>query len=211
MAAAVAAIALAGRYRRLVLTSAILSAPYGLFSFVFVPAYWQPARVFEGFTGIEDLAFSFANGATAMSMALLFWPEPPGPATRPAKCLLRWVMWTLLGMAVGRALAFAGMPNMNTIWVAIMTVGSAILYLHPRFWRLALVSAPAFTLFYGFCLWLSYQLFPHFAEQWQPWVRQGVLLAGLPAEEIVWALGFGACWPLIMAQAAGLEPARVRG
>ncbi len=67
-----AAAALAGApkdHRRPMLLSGILSAPLALAAPTFVPVYWNPVRLFPYAVGIEDVVFSFSNGAMLWSLA----------------------------------------------------------------------------------------------------------------------------------------------
>ena len=55
-------LALSPRCRNRALLSGLMSMPTSLMSFVFVPEYWQPTRLFGSELGVEDLLFSFATG-----------------------------------------------------------------------------------------------------------------------------------------------------
>lgn len=60
--------------RRLMLISGLLSTPFALTSYFFVPDYWQPDRMAVFITGFEDIIFSFANG---MIVICLFYKALP--------------------------------------------------------------------------------------------------------------------------------------
>ncbi|HSM52307.1 MAG TPA: hypothetical protein VLA75_12975, partial [Thermoanaerobaculia bacterium] len=49
----------------------------------------------------------------------------------------------------------------------------------------------------------AYLLWPAFPEQWSTAGAWGLSVWGLPLEEIVWAAGGGAAWPLFMAELTG--------
>ncbi len=204
-------LALGRGQRRAMLLGALLSTPYALFSPLFVPEYWRPQRLWEGFTGLEDLLFSLANGALAWLLAV--WPlgRRLRWRPRPLRLIWRFFLWSLLGSLCGMALHLTtALGPMSRALISMSLVGMVLLVLVPRRWPLALAGGLGFTAVYGLLLALVVHWYPHFLRQWNPAVLAGLRPAGLPMEEMLWALGYGAVWPLLMADALEARESRSR-
>ncbi len=106
--------------------------------------------------------------------------------------------------------AFLPLPVMNAGLVAIVAVAAFIVIRRPDAWPFALTGAVGFVTVYGLQLLVISLLDPDFHLAWAPAVRAGVTVFGFPVEEMVWALIYGAAWPLAVAYGSNVS-LRFRG
>jgi hypothetical protein len=71
-------------------------------------------------------------------------------------------------------------------------------------WPIVVTGGIGFGVFYLLLIKVSLLVWPHFIHQWQPDVPLGYWW-GVPVYEIVWSIGFGACWPLYMVFSLGIH------
>ena len=57
----------------------------------------------------------------------------------------------------------------------------------------------SFIIFYFIFIKVGLMVFPEFLQQWTAKNLWGPDVWGIPLDEIAWAAGFGAVWPLIIA------------
>lgn len=187
--------------RKLTLLSAALQAPFGLLSVFFVPDYWKPARVFSFGTGagVEDLLFSFASGGLIWLLAISLSGARIEAGIEPRKVLVRFAAFAVPGVATGALLWWSGLGPMDAT-IAIAVVAAAVLAWRQRgVLYLSAAGALGFGLLYPAVLKCAYTLWPLFPDQWSSAGAWGLSVRGLPLEEIVWAVGGGAVWPLFVA------------
>ncbi len=184
--------------RRPMLLSGILSMPYALASIVFVPEYWTPVRLINGVTGLEDLLFSLSNGALAWSVSVGIFSKSWTLNLNPSCMALRYVIFTLSGVALSLIVWFSDLKVMTAALVSIIGLGLFILWIQQDLWRVALLGMLGFGLLYGLALKGVLGLNPDFLYQWNLTNLSGFQIVGIPSEEIQWALGFGAVWPIFM-------------
>lgn len=190
--------------RTTILRAGMIAVPSAFASIFFVPDYWQPARLVTLFeTGIEDLLFAFAGGAVTWWLAVLpvrtrlrrvgdrFW-------------LGRWLLLTAGGLAVLVTLLAFGFPIMTAALVMIVAVGLGILWKRPRLWPLAAAGCLLFTPIYLAFATSTLAAWPLAIEQWNHAGLWGIYLWRLPLEELAWAAGYGAVWPLVVAYVFGV-------
>jgi hypothetical protein len=125
-----------------------------------------------------------------------------------AVLLRRYVTVTLAGaVMVGICRGLGANPSL-VLTVTMAAVSLGILVLRARYWRLALAGGMAYLTLYLAILKCSWSAFPEFLSAWNWAGLCGVTVLGIPLEEIGWAAGYGAVWPLIMAYAlqARMEP-----
>lgn len=193
-------------HRRVALCSAALSAPYSFLAVVFVPAYWEPAQIFRVLVGPEDLVFSFANGGMIWILAGAYYAVPEHPWGRTF--CVRCARITASFLAAWLLLWLAGLPLM---WAALAVGVGLWCFLISRDLAALPVSLKCAAVFAaGYTLWLAAILYanPGFAESWTPDGLVGVTVLGAPLEEALWAVEFGAVWPLLVAYFLDIEPRR---
>lgn len=191
------------RQRKAVLWASLFTMPLGLTEPLFVPAYWNPPSLFDlaqtiGFD-IESLIFSFGiGGIGAVLYNLLTGYEPTGlPSSELAAPRHRLHAWAL-------AVPFVSFPLLNLFpWNPIYPaiIAMALGAITTLFCRLDLapkigVGAILFPGFYAvFLLGLEWTTLSGYIERvWNLPALSGLMVAGLPVEELVFAAAFGAYW-----------------
>jgi hypothetical protein len=200
-------VALSAAPRGMPMLAGLLSAPSALASIVFVPEYWQPVRLATVVAGPEDFLFSTASGAIAWVVAMVGRRPVRGDAALGA-VLARWLRYMLLGSGLTMGLWLAGLRVMTATLVAMALVGLLIVRRRPDLTVVALRGGLTFPVLYGTALGISIGVWPHFASYWARANLSGLGLFGLPLEELAWASGFGAVWPLVVADVLDV---RLRG
>lgn len=181
----------------------LLTAPLGLTEPLFVPAYRAPATVFDlalrtGFD-LESLLFSFSVGgiASVLCERLLGLRHAPVPEAERDGPRHRFHL-----LALGAApLSFAGflaVARMNPIYaasLALLVGAAACAACRPDLLASMGRGGLAFGLLYtAFFAGLA-AAFPGWVEAtWRLEELSGVLLLGVPLEEILFAVALGFCW-----------------
>ena len=94
---------------------------------------------------------------------------------------------------------------MPGLFLSMIAVGSALLYSKKQYWFLSLAGACGFILFYIILIAGIGICYPSMHTQWTLENLWDVNFLGFPLEEYIWAFGFGAVFPLIMASSLRLE------
>lgn len=190
------------RQRRTMMWASLFTMPFGLTEPLFVPAYWNPPSLFDlarrtGFD-IESLVFSFAIGGIA---AVLFGvltrrsdrPMEPAEWSRPRH---RFHLLALLTPVLVFPLLYV-LP-WNPIYPAIVAMGAGALanmLCRPDLGQNTAVGALLFLCYYA--LWLiGLELTApgYIGAVWNLDALSGLMIAGMPVEELMFALAFGAYW-----------------
>jgi hypothetical protein len=196
------------------LLSGLLSMPFALFSFEFVGVYWHPRTVaYWRATSPEDLLFSFSTGVIVWSLATWLGSPIPILAIDTKRLVQRYLALSALGIGTGYFFKFFHpIGVMNSAMVGIGLVGLVVAASRRDAWRLALGGLVGFGAFYIGLGALISVLWPSFVGQWQSGEMLRFSVLGLPGYELVWALAYGAVWPLFMAycfDAGGLQQSAV--
>lgn len=190
------------RHKAEIWWGSIFMAPFGLTQFMFVPEYWDPPSLFElarktGFD-IESIIFSFAIGGigTGLYNALMRKRlEEFDPQERKVS-LHRWHRWAL-------ATPFAWFPILyflpwNPIYagIAAMVLGAiAGVLCRPDLKSNTLVGGMLFLgLYTVFLLGLKWSAPGYIEQVWNLEALSGVLIYGLPLEELLFGFSFGLVW-----------------
>jgi hypothetical protein len=173
--------------------------PFCLYEIFFIPEYWAPSTILDRHVGLEDVLFSFATGGIAWLVPALAMGGTITLTWHPRRFLRRFAGGAGLGITSSLILWGLGLSIMTAVLLCI-GVGIVVLaWRFPRLHTLALAGAAGFGLLYSLVLASLFMLLPDFASQWTPSRLSDARLAGLPAEEILWACGFGAVWPRFVA------------
>lgn len=190
------------RNRRIMWRMSLFTSLFGLTEPVFVPEYWNPPSLFElaqrtGFD-IESLIFSFAIGGigAALYTTLTRFEARPVEAVERAHRRHRLHAYALLAPVVSFVPLY--LLPWNPIYAAVgsLLIGAVGTVLcRPDLARNVLIGAALFLGLYAvFMLGLRW-LTPGYIEQvWNLRALTGVLLAGIPLEELLFGLAFGAYW-----------------
>lgn len=205
-------------HRRTMRWASLFTAPFGLTEPLFVPDYWNPPSLFDlaqrtGFD-IESLIFTFAIGGVAAVFYSVLTrrgtqPIPPHEMRKPlhrhhykalaapfiAFPLLYFLPWNpihagTVAMAIGAAATVACRPDLKT-----------------KTW----VGGLLFLVYYAvFLLGLEWTAPGYIARTWNLAVLSGVLVFGMPLEELLWAVAFGMYWSGVYEHFTWRQPAARR-
>lgn len=196
---------------RVALGSALAAAPFGLFEYVFyVPEYWSPEQWRVAWVGFGDLLFTFAAGGVAWLLATTPCGIHLTVAWRSRRVARRFLGCTAIGLALATLIWKAGLPMYLASLLAMGIGWACVVWRYSGLRWLGLVGGPAFAAVYLLLLRLTYGLAPDFHLQWNAETLTGAALAGVPIEEVLWALTFGAAWPSFMAYVLEARPAAPR-
>ena len=177
-------------------------ALFGLTEPIFVPEYWNPPSLFElaqrtGFD-IESVIFSFAiGGVGAVLYDILAGKrlEDYDPKERHG----RRHGWHRLALAV----PFASFPFLyflpwNPIYpgiFALVVAAAAAILCRPDLFAKTLLGGAIFVVYYAvFMLALSVFAPGYIAQVWNLPALSGVLVRGIPLEELLFGFAFGMYW-----------------
>ncbi len=193
-------------HRRVALASAILSAPYSFLAVVFVPLYWEPVQIFRLLVGPEDLIFSFANGGMVWILAATYYAVPDSLWGRTFRVRCAWI--TVSFLAAWFLLCLAGLPLMWAALAVGICLWCFLIWRDPAALTVSLKCGAVFAA--GYTLWLAAILHvnPGFVQSWAPDGLVGATILAVPLEEILWAVEFGAVWPVLVAYFLDIEPRR---
>jgi hypothetical protein len=184
--------------RKSILVSGILSIPCSLTTFIYVPEYWNPVRLFSFSLGVEDILFSFSTGMIAWTISLHFYQGGSDHIHWPA-IVFRYLTVLGLGIAMIIVMHITDMMVMTQAFVGISITGGILsyhrLYLLPAAFWTGIVFGFFYTVFVAFAL----LTFPGLKNQWTHTNLCGISILDVPLEEIIWAFVFGTCWTITMA------------
>jgi len=184
--------------RRFMLFSGLLSTPFCLYEFLFIPVYWKPVQLFGLIVSPSDILFSFATGGMACAATSLFVKGKIVLNFIFLIFLRRFLICTVIGLCLCFTLWVYGVKIMTSVLICIL-VGFIFISLRYRELGIkSLLGALGFVLFYASILKLCYVIWPHFYIQWNFNDLWELSFVGLPLEEIIWAFAFGAIWPKFM-------------
>jgi Lycopene cyclase len=186
--------------RPVILRVGLVTALTGLAEPLFVPDYWNPPTLFDlgqrtGFD-IESFLQNFTAGANATAIYGAVRRRARGRAAIAERDCSR-NRYHRLTLAVF-PLVFIGLvvaTNMNAIHITMVAVSAGFLatcLARPDLIRLIITSAILFTGLY-FAFFLAFNaVYPGYLDQvWNLGALSGVLIVGVPLEEVVFALGYG--------------------
>lgn len=188
--------------RRPMLWASVLTAPFGLTEFLFVPAYWNPPSLFDlanrtGFD-IESLILCYALGGLGIAGYQVLAPASEhilSPQVRNSR-IHRWHRAALVSpfFVFGALLILPWNPIYPGI-AALFAGALASGLCRPDLWRNMLVGGVVFLALYAVFLFGLKSLWPGYIEA--VW-NLGHLIAwrplGLPLEELLFGFGFGMYW-----------------
>ena len=194
----IACILFSAEHRRPMLLSALLFTPSALSAIILVPCYWKPKLFWDLIVGVEDVIFCYVNGGIVWFGSVYFIKDRlllPGKF-RPL--MKHYIKYTLYGTMIYATLFLMGLGFLWSTLGGLYILGFILLCMRKRLWPLALWGTGTFLVLYSLILRLIFSTWPHFIHQWNLPSLSGFIF-GLPVEELVWAMGFGFTWPLLMA------------
>lgn len=191
--------------RRSSLLSAVVLAPFAVLGAVFVPAYWRPDHLFTFIrgVGIEDVLFCFACGGVCWIAAAAGSGARCAGKLEPGRFLTRFACWAGVALVAVLVVSWCGCGILVAVILGFTAGGLLALARAPHAARLALPGAVGFTVVYACVGWLVIAVFPQSAGFWVGDAIDGQRVLGLPVEELVWAVSFGATWPVVFGYCLG--------
>lgn len=207
------------RHRRTMAWASFGTMPFGLTEPLFVPEYWNPPSLFDlahrtGFD-IESLIFSFAIGGVGSVLYNAITGRDLAPVGQGER-RHRHHRYHLLALSVP-ALAFPPLylAPWNPIYPAIAAMalgGVATVICRPDLLSKTWVGALLFLGYYAlFMLGLDWSAPGYIARVWNLDALSGVVIHGVPIEELLFALAFGMYWAGIYEHLTWRRPANREG
>ena len=190
------------RYRSIMVWSSILTMPFGLTEPLFVPRYWNPPSLFDlaqrtGFD-LESLIFCFAIGGVGVVLYNLVTGAGLRPVARCERTSRRHrhhraALFTPVAIF---PLLYA-LP-WNPIYPAIAALllgGAATVACRPDLALKTVVGGTLFAGYYAIFMLLLEGSAPGYIERvWNLPALSGVMIGGIPLEELLFGFAFGTYW-----------------
>jgi hypothetical protein len=182
--------------------ASLATAVLGLTEPIFVPAYWNPPSLFDlaqrtGFD-VESVIFSFAIGGVGAVLynATTRTHRAPVPAEKQREPLHRFHRVALL-VPFASFIPLALLP-WNSIYAAVLALGlgsAASLICRPHLAKKTLTGGALFLgLYAAFMVGLVWVAPGYIAQVWNLPALSGVLIYGIPLEELLFGAAFGLYW-----------------
>jgi len=178
----------------------------GLTEPLFVPEYWAPPSLFNlalrtGFD-IESLIFSFGIGGIAVILYEQIFQDRHTAMSSVERHFPRhkFHFWTILFTPTVLVILLIS-TNLNPLHSSIIAMiigGLAAWYCRPDLKKKMIISAFIFLILYFFYFLTLIAISPNFVERvWNLKALSGILIIGIPAEELIFAFSFGFLWSSI--------------
>lgn len=190
------------RNRSRMLIAGVATAPFGLTEPLFVPEYWDPPSLFDlaqrtGFD-IESLIFTFSTGGVAVVLYTFLTGNEFAPETSASRSMPRHGLHGLALLTPAIAFVLLSAFGWNPIYPAIlaMTAGAAATVLcRPDLLAKTLIGGLLFAAYYAiFMLGLVFTAPGYIEQVWNLPALSGVVLTGIPLEELLFGFAFGLFW-----------------
>jgi hypothetical protein len=175
----------------------------GLTEPLFVPAYWAPPSLFNlalrtGFD-IESLIFSFGIGGIAFAIyyRIFHFSERKMSLSEKHNNHHRYHMFALISAPVILAilLLFTPLNPLHSSIIAMTLGGIFSLYCRPDLKNKMIISAIMFLGLYFVYFLTLIMMSPGYVERvWNLKAISGILIVGIPLEELLFAVSFGFLW-----------------
>ncbi|MBI5401408.1 hypothetical protein HZB05_01095 [Candidatus Wolfebacteria bacterium] len=189
--------------KREMLVVSLWTSLLGLTEPLFVPEYWSPPSLFNlalrtGFD-IESLLFSFGIGGIAVVVYELIFKTKHKKIHSHERHSPRhhYHLLTLLSAPVIFFLLLVA-TSINPIYIAVISMAGGGLfswYCRPDLKKKMQTSAVIFLGIYFVYFLTLIALYPGYVEKvWNLRVISGILILGIPMEELLFAISFGFFW-----------------
>jgi len=191
------------RLRKEMFWVSLFTMPFGLTEPLFVPEYWNPPSLFNlaaktGFD-IESLIFSFAVGGIGAVLyeALVKMKHQKMTKHEKHKKQHRFHLLALSSPFIIFTLLFL-LTELNPIYlasIAMFSGGIAAILCRPDLKKKLLLGGISFLFLY-FVFFLSFNIIYRgiVLEIWNLQAISGILIIGVPLEELIFAFTFGMMW-----------------
>ncbi|MDO8573483.1 MAG: lycopene cyclase domain-containing protein [Candidatus Daviesbacteria bacterium] len=183
------------KLRKEMLIASLIITPAALSELFFVPGYWLPDTIGNPKLSIEDFIFTFAVGGIVAVLYELFM-KGKIKHQRLCNCFNEGIFpGLILGVgviAIFLAYTIFNINFMYAVYIGIIINIILITITRPDLIKKVIYSGLLFGLFY-FLFFSAFAFFvPDFILHWNINNLSGLILRGVPFEEIVWAFGVGA-------------------
>ncbi len=175
----------------------------GLTEPIFVPEYWNPLSLFDlarktGFD-IESFIFAFGVGGLAVIIYELIFKvkHKKIPIIERLKPRHKYHLQILFSapLIFFALLIFTDLNPIYSTFIALMGGGFLTWYCRPDLKKKMIVSAFTFTALYFLYFLTLIVIYPGYVEQvWNLSAISGILIVGIPVEELMFAFGLGFFW-----------------
>ncbi len=190
-------------FRKMMWQVSVVTMLFGFTEPLFVPEYWFPPSLFNlavntGFD-VESFIFSFAIGGIAVVLYRLLFPVTEISIAKQAKMQRRHRLHKIiLWLPVLLFLVFSLVTRLNPIYCGVISLflGSlATLYCRPDLAGKIWIGGLLFTILYFIYFGSILVFFPGYVQAyWNLPALTGILVLGVPAEELLFAFTFGMYW-----------------
>ena len=188
--------------RRKMLWVSFFTALTGLTQPIFVPSYWNPPSLFNLAStthfDIESLIFSWGAGGTGTVLyeALLDMRhrKMADPELRRERRGLHIFSLSVMPIVFGVGFFLVGLNPIYAVTAALALGAAAAVACRPDLLRNTLIGGLLFLSLYFATFFIFIQIFPSFIQAWNLTALTGVLVLGVPLEELMYAFTFGMMW-----------------
>ena len=190
------------RHRKVMWRTSLVTALFGFTEPIFVPSYWNPPSLFELAQrtrfDLESLIFSFAIGGIGCAIYETLTKRdlvPVGTAEkrRARHRLHRWVLLAPIFLFV--PLYFSPWNAIYPSLICLLIGAIASVICRPDLLRKTLLGGLLFSGVYAvFMLGLLWSAPGYIEQVWNLRALSGILIAGIPLEEILFGIAFGMYW-----------------
>ena len=184
----------------------LFTMPFGLIEPLFVPEYWNPPSLFNlaaktGFD-IESLIFCFAiGGIGAVLYGVIFKIKQEKMSKHEMHNKRhRFHKLALISPLIAFILLYF-LTNLNPIYtgsIAMFVGGIAAILCRPNLKKKIWVGGILFLILYFFFFLFFNLVYPELVgEVWNLSAISGILILGIPLEELIFAFTFGMMWSSI--------------
>lgn len=194
------------RERKKMLVVSLWTSLLGLTEPLFVPTYWSPPSLFNlalqtGFD-IESLIFSFGIGGIAVILYQRIFrsQDMRMSAQEHNSSRHRFHIWALLSAPVILIVLLVAtrLNPLHSAIIAMIIGGVATWYCRPDLKKKMITSALLFLALYFLYFLTLIAMSPGYVEKvWNLKAISGILIIGIPLEELLFALSFGFIWSSI--------------
>ncbi len=189
-------------HRKAMIWASLLTTPFGLTEPLFVPEYWSPPSLLDlarrtGFD-IESLIFSFGIGGIGAVLYNLLTRQSLEPTlgAERRQARHRFHFWALSAPFMSFPMFYIFPWNPIYPAIAAMAIGAtATVLCRPDLVRKTWVGGLLFLAYYiVFLLGLETIAPGYIARVWNLEALSGLSIGGMPLEELIFAIAFGAYW-----------------
>lgn len=188
--------------RRQMIWVSIFTAITGLAEPIFIPRYWNPPSLFNLSSkihfDIESIIFSWGTGGIGSVLyEVLLTAKHRKMSSQEHKREKRLIhLFSLLSMPV-IFLLLSFLTDLNPIYsvaIALTTGATAAVACRPDLAKNTVVGGLLFTALYFVLFSAVIWTFPSFINSWNLKALSGILVIGVPVEELLFAFTFGMMW-----------------